>query len=101
MALYLGPTGILEYLFYDTAELGSRHETALLDYLRYNAVAALIGTWCGSVVAPLDWDREWQTYSIPNMIGGLIGFGLANTHMLLLTAFDMTKKGMGKGKKNL
>lgn len=101
IGLFLGPTGLLDYLFYDTAEMSSRNEIALLDYLRYNAVAALLGTWCGSVVAPLDWDRDWQTYPIPNMLSGLMGFGLANTHMLLLTAFDMTKKGMAKGKKNL
>lgn len=101
IGLYLGPSGTLQYLFYDTFELSSRDEVALLEYLQYNAVATLIGAWSGSVVAPLDWDREWQKYPIPNMVGGLIGFGIANIQTLLMAAFDLTRKSVGKVKKNL
>lgn len=104
IAVYLGPSGTLQYLFYDSVDLNSRNEIALLDYLQHNAVAALIGAWCGSVVAPLDWDRAWQAYPIPNMIGGLVGLALSNAYTLLLTglaAFDVSKKNVGKGKKNL
>lgn len=104
MAIYLGPSGMLQYLFYDTVDLSTRNEIALLEYLQQNAVAALIGAWGGSAVSPLDWDRAWQAYPIPNMIGGLVGLAASNAYTLLitgLTAFDINKKNVGKGKKNL
>lgn len=101
IALYLGPTAFIQYISFDFCELSSRNEMALLEYLEYSAMASLIGAWCGSAVAPLDWDRDWQKYPTPNIIGGLCGFTLANTHTLLLVAFDLTKKNVNKGKKNL
>lgn len=101
MGLHLGPSELLQYLSYDSFELSSRNEIALLEYLQYNALAALIGGWCGSVVSPLDWDRDWQKYPIPNMMGALLGFGLANTHTFLWLGIDLTRKNVNKGKKNL
>lgn len=103
IAVYLGPNGTLQYLFYDAVDLNSRNEIALLEYLQQNAVAALIGAWSGSVVAPLDWDRAWQAYPIPNMIGGLVGLALSNVYTLLLTglAAFVSKKNVGKAKKNI
>lgn len=99
ICLFLGPTRTLQYLFYDTFELNSRIEVTHLELLQYNALGTLIGAWSGSVVAPLDWDREWQAYPIPNMVGGLIGFTIANTHTMLSLMVDWTKRSMDRGKK--
>lgn len=91
IALALGPTKLLQYLFYDSFELSSRTEVSLLELMQYNAFGALIGAWAGSVVAPLDWDRDWQLYPIPNIVGGLIGLTFANTHSLVSNVFGLTK----------
>lgn len=99
ICLFLGPTKTLQYLFYDTFELNSRIEVSHLELLQYNALGTLIGAWSGSVVAPLDWDREWQAYPIPNMVGGLIGFTISNTHTMLSLLADWTKRSMDRGKK--
>lgn len=99
ICLFLGPTKTLQYLFYDTFELNSRIDLSHLELLQYNALGTLIGAWSGSVVAPLDWDREWQAYPIPNMVGGLIGFTIANTHTMLSIMIDWTKRSMDRGKK--
>lgn len=32
-----------------------------------------IGCWIGSWTSPLDWNRDWQKWPIPNVIGGVIG----------------------------
>lgn len=104
LVIYLGTSGTLQNLFYDSVDLNTRNEVALLEYLQQNAVAVVTGAWAGSVVTPLDWDRPWQEYPIPNIIGALAGLTLANTYTLLLTglaAFDVTKKNVAKGKKNL
>lgn len=99
ICLFLGPSKTLQYLFYDTFELNSRTDVTHLELLQYNALGTLIGAWSGSVVAPLDWDREWQAYPIPNMVGGLIGFTIANTHTMLSMLVDWTKRSMDRGKK--
>lgn len=99
ICLFLGPTKTLQYLFYDTFELSSRIEVSHLEFLQYNALGTLIGAWSGSVVAPLDWDRDWQVYPIPNMVGGLIGFAIANVHTMLSMMFDWSRRTMDRGKK--
>ncbi|CAD5234318.1 unnamed protein product [Bursaphelenchus xylophilus] len=49
--------------------------------LKLISFCALFGNWLSCVVIPLDWDRWWQKYPIPNFFGicgGLfIGFILA------------------------
>lgn len=89
VGLFLGPTKTLQYLFYDSFELTYRREVTHLELLQYNVLGTLIGAWAGSVVVPLDWDRDWQTYPIPNIIGALVGFTLANVHSIGCAAFDM------------
>lgn len=91
IGLFLGPSKTLQYLFYDTFELSCRIEVSHLEFLQYNALGTLIGAWAGSIVAPLDWDRDWQVYPIPNIVGALIGFIFANIHSLLSSAIYMTR----------
>lgn len=92
IGLFLGPSKTLQYLFYDTFELSCRIEVSHLEFLQYNALGALIGAWAGSVVAPLDWDRDWQAYPIPNVVGALIGFIFANFHSLISSAINFDNK---------
>lgn len=101
IGLFLGPTKTLQYLFYDTFELSCRIEVAHLEMLQYNALGTLIGAWAGSVVAPLDWDRNWQVYPIPNIVGALIGFIFANVHSLLLSAIHMSGEPVSSDKKTM
>lgn len=83
IVMYLGYAKTIQYLFYDTFELSSAFEVWQLELLQYNAFGTLVGAWAGSVVAPLDWDRAWQTYPIPNLVGGVVGFTFANIHTFL------------------
>lgn len=99
VGLFLGASKTLQYLFYDTFELNCRLDVAHLESLQYNALGALIGAWAGSVVAPLDWDRDWQTYPIPNVMGALIGFAGANIHNLLWSVIYMSNESVSDQKK--
>lgn len=101
IGLFLGPSKTLHYLFYDTFELSCRMEVSHLELLQYNALGTLIGAWAGSVVAPLDWDRDWQVYPIPNIVGALIGFIFANIHSLLSSAIHMTREPITSDKKTI
>lgn len=101
IGLFLGPSKTLQYLFYDTFELSCRVEVSHLELLQYNALGTLIGAWAGSVVAPLDWDRDWQIYPIPNIVGALIGFIFANVHTLLSSAIHMTRDPISIDKKTI
>lgn len=101
IGLFLGPTKTLQYLFYDTFELSCRLEVSHLEMLQYNALGTLIGAWAGSVVAPLDWDRAWQAYPIPNIVGALVGFVFANLHSLLLSTLNITREPVSSDKKTM
>lgn len=83
IGLFLGPSKTIQYLFYDTFELNSSLDAWQLELLTYNAVGTLLGAWAGSIVAPLDWDRAWQAYPIPNIVGAVLGFSFANIHTFL------------------
>lgn len=83
IALFLGATKTIQYLCYDTFELSSTFEIWQLKLLQYNAFGTLIGAWSGSIVTPLDWDRLWQSYPIPNIVGAVLGFTFANIHTFL------------------
>lgn len=100
IGLFLGPKKSLQYLFYDTFELPCHQEVEHLEFLQTNAIAALIGAWAGSVVAPLDWDRDWQAYPIPNVVGAVAGYGLANCQTLVYSVFRIGKDEVHADKKS-
>lgn len=52
--------------------------TVLQDTVKMNIQAALLGTWLGAIVIPLDWDRPWQAWPIPCVIGALLGYMIAH-----------------------
>lgn len=84
LCLYLGGTGTWQLLFCDQFELTSKSQVAYLEYVQFNAMATLFGAWISSVVAPLDWDRDWQNYPIPNMCGAMFGVVVANIYCLII-----------------
>lgn len=48
-----------------------------VEYFLVNlAYSAIIGSWFGALVIPLDWDRWWQEWPISCCFGALIGFVL-------------------------
>lgn len=83
IGLFLGPSKTIQYLFYDSFELTSTFDLWQLELLQYNAFGTLVGAWTGSVVVPLDWDRPWQIYPIPNIVGAILGFSIVNIHTFL------------------
>lgn len=94
--LMLSASGALTLLMSNNFVSNSKIESALLDLLKTNAVGVVLGAWGGSIVAPLDWDRKWQVYPIPNMVGALIGYLAGNVYTSADIMFNATK---GKLKK--
>lgn len=40
----------------------------------YCVVCTAIGCWLSPIVVPLDWDRPWQAWPIPGVVGALLGY---------------------------
>lgn len=94
--LLLSASGTLTLLMSNNFVSNSKIESALLELLKTNAVGVVLGAWGGSIVAPLDWDRKWQVYPIPNMVGALIGYLAGNVYTSADIILNATK---GKLKK--
>lgn len=47
------------------------------------AVNCIIGAWLGVFVIPLDWDKSWQQWPIPCIIGSLCGFVFGHIYSFL------------------
>ncbi|CAN7999660.1 unnamed protein product [Ixodes hexagonus] len=54
-------------------------ESRLESVQRLGALGALAGAWLGCMALPLDWDRPWQRWPIPCLVGA----SLARTGTLL------------------
>ncbi|XP_055845719.1 uncharacterized protein LOC129911802 isoform X1 [Episyrphus balteatus] len=87
----LGGGGSLQVCFCEKVEFLTKSEEISLDLFKYNAVGAIFGAWAGSVVAPLDWDRDWQVYPIPNVVGALLGCGLGNIYACSKVLYSTAK----------
>ncbi|XP_004537684.1 uncharacterized protein C1450.15 [Ceratitis capitata] len=77
----LGGSGAMQVCFCEKPDTITKSEDNALGLFKYNAVGGILGAWAGSVVAPLDWDRDWQTYPIPNVVGALLGCALGNIYV--------------------
>lgn len=73
-SLHLGVDNTLDIL------MGSyfQKNNILANALRTNIQATILGTWLGAIVSPLDWDRPWQSWPIPCVIGALLGYLIAH-----------------------
>ncbi|KAG0437069.1 hypothetical protein HPB47_017615 [Ixodes persulcatus] len=58
-------------------------ESRLESLQRLGALGALAGAWLGCVTLPLDWDRPWQRWPIPCLLGA----SLARTGTLMVACF--------------
>uniref|UniRef100_D3TKM0 Ethanolamine-P-transferase GPI11/PIG-F n=1 Tax=Glossina morsitans morsitans TaxID=37546 RepID=D3TKM0_GLOMM len=76
----LGAEGALQVCFCEKPDYLTKNEETAVELFKYNALGGMLGAWAGSVVAPLDWDREWQVYPVPNVVGALLGSALANIY---------------------
>ncbi|RIB22305.1 GPI biosynthesis protein family Pig-F-domain-containing protein [Gigaspora rosea] len=54
----------------------------------YTTVATVVGAWLGAIVIPLDWDRPWQVWPIPCVIGGFIGHIVGSIISLFVCYFS-------------
>ncbi|KAI6183782.1 Nitrogen permease regulator 2 [Aphelenchoides bicaudatus] len=54
------------------------------EYWLWSSYGSLLGAWFSAFVIPLDWDRYWQRWPIPCVIGSIVGF-------LLGIAFNWSK----------
>ncbi|XP_031845110.1 phosphatidylinositol glycan anchor biosynthesis class F [Nomia melanderi] len=73
-SLHLGVDGALEIITGTQSQKGN----IFADAVKTNIQATLLGTWLGAIVIPLDWDRPWQAWPIPCVIGALLGYMIAH-----------------------
>ncbi|XP_050454338.1 phosphatidylinositol-glycan biosynthesis class F protein [Cataglyphis hispanica] len=85
-SLHLGVDNALDVLIGTYFQKSS----ILADALRTNIQATILGTWLGAIVNPLDWDRPWQAWPIPCIIGALLGYLIA--HFITLVKMFPTPK---------
>lgn len=64
----------------DTTSGFSAMESCAINLYRTDVIGSLLGSWCGTIVVPLDWNCEWQVYPIPNIIGGILGSLIASIY---------------------
>lgn len=77
LVFMLGAGGTLQVWFCEKVENIVKAEEVYISLYKYHAIGAVVGAWVGSVVVPLDWDKDWQEYPIPNVIGAFCGSGIA------------------------
>lgn len=44
-----------------------------VGYFKKYFIAVAIGCWISCIVIPLDWDRDWQAWPIPLVVGAYLG----------------------------
>lgn len=80
---FLGVSGTVKVLFAEEMNFGSQNCSAYLRLLKNNLAMILLTAWSASIAFPLDWDRDWQVYPVPNVVGALIGYLCANGYSVL------------------
>jgi GPI ethanolamine phosphate transferase 2/3 subunit F len=83
----------MSILFTESFELSSVVSQAYLKLLKRNSCLVIFGAFVGSAVFPLDWDRSWQMYPIPNFTGAITGQMLGSFYCFLES---MVKYKLGK-----
>ncbi|XP_076246291.1 phosphatidylinositol glycan anchor biosynthesis class F [Calliopsis andreniformis] len=90
ISLHLGVGGALNIITGTSVHKGN----ILVDAMKINIQATLLGAWLGAIVIPLDWDRPWQVWPIPCVIGAFLGYMIAHfiTFMKTLSILRLGKK---------
>ncbi|XP_058458901.1 uncharacterized protein LOC131435243 [Malaya genurostris] len=98
ITLFIGHSGTIRLLFSEAFELRSPIANSYLTLLKNNCIGVILGAWGASVVAPLDWDRPWQVYPVPNVVGAIGGsFGMNVFTLLSTLYFILCKSNHRKG----
>lgn len=98
IGLFVGYSDTLRLFFSEAFELRTPLANSYLTLLKNNCIGVILGAWGASVVAPLDWDRPWQVYPVPNVVGAIGGaFGMAIFTLLNTAYFVAFKAGTKKG----
>ncbi|XP_011502767.1 PREDICTED: phosphatidylinositol-glycan biosynthesis class F protein [Ceratosolen solmsi marchali] len=72
--LHLGTDNLLT-LFINSEQLT---EEKFLEAIKLNIKIVLITTWLSAFVLALDWDRKWQIWPTPCIIGALLGYFISH-----------------------
>lgn len=73
ISIFIGVSSTISILFTESFELTNVVSQSYLKLLKRNAFLVIFGAFVGSAVFPLDWDRSWQIYPIPNITGAITG----------------------------
>lgn len=95
-SLFLGTRATTMLLFTNKLEMLTGIDDVYLRLLENSAVGVILGAWAGSVVMPLDWDRSWQVYPIPNIVGAAVGHVLGCVFSIFRTIFVDVKRELSK-----
>lgn len=93
ISIFIGVNATVTLLMTETFELVNLVSQGYLNLLKRNAYLVVFGAFVGSAVLPLDWDRPWQIYPIPNVVGCLTAQMLGCFYVFLET---MVKYKLGK-----
>lgn len=55
------------------------------------ALGAVAGAWFGVWPVPLDWERWWQAWPIPCLVGSLLGY-LVALSLLFILSLDVCQR---------
>lgn len=58
-------------------------EKEMIDTFESSAKMVLVGTWFGAFVIPLDWDRSWQVWPKPCILGAWFGYFLSHLYLCI------------------
>uniref|UniRef100_A0A336LA42 CSON006843 protein n=1 Tax=Culicoides sonorensis TaxID=179676 RepID=A0A336LA42_CULSO len=83
LQLFLGSRYTIISMLINKLELGKLVAEEYLSFLQHAGIGAVLGAWTASVVMPLDWERPWQVYPIPNIVGAVGGHLLGCTFSIM------------------
>lgn len=90
ISLHLGVDGALNII----TGTYLQKDNILVNAMRTNIQATLLGAWLGAFVFPLDWDCPWQVWPVPCVIGAFLGYTSAHfiTFINTLSMLRLGKK---------
>ncbi|KAF9391172.1 hypothetical protein CPB97_007292 [Podila verticillata] len=68
-------------------------ETFTEAALYCQGMMAIFGAWLGSIVIPLDWDRPWQAWPVPSVLGAFL-FYMVGTIVGLVVSIVMRQRAV-------
>lgn len=94
--LLLGSRATIMLMVSNKLEMLSQIDEVYLRLLEKSATGVVLGAWAASVVMPLDWDRSWQVYPVPNIVGAAVGHVIGCLLAVLSTVFLDVRNELSK-----